>query len=146
MTLLFSRMEKSLKLQNGTCLFLLGLHFWVCGQFNWIVWKFKKKCERKTWIIEWIWKKLVCLAHYPKKLKELGPLYVNQMFYEFLAFWLWCLMPFSTIFQLYHGGQFYWWRKPLTISITYIKLYRVHFTMSGIQIQNFSGDRNWLHR
>jgi hypothetical protein len=61
---------------------------------------------------------------------------------------LWCLTTLSTILQLYRDGQFNWWMKPekTTDKLNHIMLYLEHRTMSGIQTQNFNGDRYRLHR
>ena len=69
---------------------------------------------------------------------------------------LWCLMPLSTIFKLYCGSLFYWWRKleyprenhrPVASHWQTISHIVVSSTphLSGIRTPSISGDRHWLH-
>ena len=84
---------------------------------------------------------------------------------------LWCLTPLSTIFHLYRGSQFYWWRKPeypekttdlsqvtdkhyhsyqtlefKTFIYVFLTIFRIHFrTYSQIPIHVGGGDRDGIN-
>jgi hypothetical protein len=99
---------------------------------------------KKNHFSEWFWycNKLIVLI-------------IWQLTFHLFGLVLWCLMPLSTIFQLYRGGQFYWWRKPeipgenhrpATSHWQTLALNVVHLAMSGIPTENINGDRHRLHR
>ena len=69
--------------------------------------------------------------------------FYSQRFHEINIPWIedlfvwWCLTPLSTIFQLYRGGQLYWWQ---TLSHDV-----VHLALIEILAHNISDDRHRLH-
>ena len=91
----------------GTIKVIVNRRFWI----NYIM-MLKKKIIKIFWIHFEI---LSCCLH---EVLGLG-----------LGVELWCLMTLSTIFQLYRGGQFYWWRK-----LYHIMLYRVLLTLAEFEL------------
>jgi hypothetical protein len=65
--------------------------------------------------------------------------YDSYQFEQIVGLGLMCLTHISTIFQLYHGGQLYWWKKSLfpykTTDLSQLKLsYLSSFNITAVKM------------